>query len=174
MNYNQTVLALLGLISELNSIESWSGETHIQKTFFMWATLNNIDLDLDYTIYKYGPYSFKLHDLIETLKNMEMVNLKTYKNYGPSILLSENGRSVLNKLKKDITIDEDAIKRVCADFGKKNVGELEKISTAVFLLKNSQDKHSDALVCEMQRIKPHINRDDIAQAMQEGRQLLSA
>jgi hypothetical protein len=57
--------------------------------------------------------------------------------------------------------------------GEKGVAELERLTTAIFLLKKEDSRADEELASMMHRLKPHISEDDALTTLRKARSLLS-
>ncbi len=158
---------LLELISELKNSGSWCGETHIQKSTFFLEEMLGVPLELDFIMYKYGPYSFELSDDLTALRAYHYLYLTTLEPYGVTYSLKDGE----NKLKKfyQKNIEEYAHKIVFAanNFGNKTVVELEKLATAFYIHKKEDINKISLIAKRLNEKKPHVNIQDAEIAAKE-------
>ena len=64
----QRAAILVTLAEKLRDQGSWCGETHIQKGTYLLQELLGVPLELEYCLYKHGPYSFDLSDELTSLR----------------------------------------------------------------------------------------------------------
>ena len=100
---------LLELISELKKEVSWCGETHIQKSTFFLEEMLNVPLELDFIMYKYGPYSFELNDDLTALRAYHYLFIIPQDPYGVSYSLKDEENKLKKFYKKDIEKYSDKI-----------------------------------------------------------------
>ena len=67
---------IVSLIDALNRRGSFCGETHVQKGAYFLRELTGVPLQSPFTLYLYGPYSFRLHELLNQLWAEELVQLE--------------------------------------------------------------------------------------------------
>ena len=158
---------LLELISELKNAGSWCGETHIQKSAFFLEEMLDVPLELDFIMYKYGPYSFELNDDLTALRAYNYVSLEPQPPYGVTYSLKDEE----NKLKKfyedDIEEYSEKISSVAETFGNKTVVELEKLATAFFIYNNENIEDAEEIAKRLNEIKPHVSIQDAEDAAKE-------
>lgn len=138
---------------------SWTGETHLQKACYFLQTFSGVPLGFDYILYKHGPYSFALSDEIDLMKTCDRLLPVRRPPYGPTLRV--NPTEILNPTEYDGKIDE-----VAEWLGDKGVSELERLATALMLLKERcADK--EALVQEFVKFKPHVSEAMAREALAE-------
>jgi uncharacterized protein YwgA len=59
---------LLSLMNEMRAKGSWCGETHIQKSVYFLQELLEVPMNLEFILYKHGPYSFDLADAVTAMR----------------------------------------------------------------------------------------------------------
>ena len=132
MNDWERHAVLLDLIGGLNDAGSWTGETHVQKcAYFLEAGLE-VPLDLDFILYKHGPYSFDLADLIGELRGKLLVALeRTPAPYGPKLIVSQSGTALVGRFPRIVGKFHEPIEFVSKSLGLRNVKELERVANRV-------------------------------------------
>ena len=164
---------LLRLIAALNEADSWTGETHVQKCSYVLEEGLNVPLDLSFILYKHGPYSFDLADLIGELRGKLLVSLRMQPDpYGPSLRVSGSGDSFTARFPRVITEYADKITFVARRLGSKNVKELERIATALYVTNNYRGGHNKRAE-KLVELKPHVNLPDAQAAVSALDELLS-
>jgi uncharacterized protein YwgA len=164
---------ILELISNLKDIGSWCGETHIQKCTFFLEEMLGVPLELDFIMYKYGPYSFDLSDDLTAMRAYNYIDLIPQDPYGVSYCLVDE----VNKLKKfypnDVEEYSEKISIVAEYFGNKTVVELEKLATAFFIHNNKGLNTINEIAASLHEIKPHVSYKDAEKAVEEILQIKS-
>ena len=69
---------------------SWCGETHLQKAAFLAQELMEVPLELEFVLYRHGPYSFDLRDELTGLRGDGLVRLEPRGAWGPSFVATEH------------------------------------------------------------------------------------
>ena len=122
------------LVESMENRDGWCGETHIQKTAFFLKRLMNVPLDYDFVIYKHGPYSFDLHaDLMAMKANQFLMTESRLPYYGPSFRQGKLSEVLISRFPKTLRKLERQIAFVAEELGGKNVRELERLGTALFI-----------------------------------------
>jgi hypothetical protein len=166
MDRSQRQAVLLSLIQHLRDNGSWCGETHFQKSAFFLQELLKVPLDLNVIFYKYGPYSFDLSDEITALRADLLLTVQARDPYGPSLLLSENAATVLARYPATLARYGPAIRFVAERLGPKNVSDLERLATALYVSLRKPQATAEEQAEEITQLKPHVSLDDAGAALQ--------
>ncbi len=169
MKHYQKAAVLLGLAEALKTRGSWCGETHLQKATFFLQKLLGVDMKYDFILYKHGPYSF---DLKEDLSAFLADDVFTYEikhaNYGPSIVPGRRSRLVEKQYSKTSQQFARQIEYIAQTFGDKNVKELEKLATALFVtLDNTEEHDARKRAAKLHEYKPHVDLEEALKAVSE-------
>jgi hypothetical protein len=156
---------LLELIQQLRDEDSWCGETHIQKSTFFLQEMLHVPLDFNFIFYSYGPYSFDLNDALTALRCDLLLNVRPRDPYGASLIPSENATKLRDKFPKTRKRYESAISVVANKLGKKNVAELERLATALFVQLQQPKGSPKELSAEIHRLKPHVSVEQAREAL---------
>jgi uncharacterized protein YwgA len=166
MKSDQRQAVLLALIQRLRKKGSWCGETHIQKSAYFLQELLGVPLELNVVFYKHGPYSFDLSDVITSLRGDELLTVIPRGSYGPTLLPTENVQKLLARFPITMKKYSPAIRFVSDRLGPKNVAELERLSTALYVIGELPNSSMDRRAREINRLKPHVSIDDATAALQ--------
>jgi hypothetical protein len=156
----QVFSVVLSLVEKLRARGSWCGETHIQKASYLLEEAMGVPLHLGFVLYKHGPYSFELKDQLDQMKAMNLIKVAPQPYpYGPRIE-EDRAAEVLKKMyTKTADVYKDEVVKVADFLGSKGVADLERLATAVFVIKETGDDVSAeaqaAILCEY---KPHVER----------------
>lgn len=158
---------VLFTMQSLKNEGSWSGETHIQKTLFLCQEVMGVQSNFKFILYKHGPYSFELAEHIQGLIADDLVCVLTRPPYGPSLEVSEDGRSIASHVVSDTDV-VDRIMFMAKKLSWKGVVELEKLATAVYVnrkhgLQTPIEKRAEILTS----LKPHVSIDAAREAFAE-------
>jgi hypothetical protein len=165
---------LVGLARRLDENGSWSGETHIQKAAFLLHELTNVPFDFEFILYKHGPFSFELRDELSAMRADRLLERQPQPApYGPRIVVTERGEQLEHRLAKTMKRYGPAIDWIAAQTGPRNVLELERLATALWITRNTDKTDNDERAEELTRIKPHVNRDAALTAVREIDELLA-
>ena len=149
----------------------YSGETHIQKTAYAAKQVLGVPLDASFILYKHGPYSFDVNATLASMRADRVLSLVPQGKYGPSYSLESASRSVLARFQQIVEANAEKIQRIAAEFAPKNVAELERIATAIYVAEKSPDASPAAHAAELNRLKPHIDLSIALAAVQEADRL---
>lgn len=160
MNELRQSAILVSLVDHLQSHGSWCGETHVQKTTYFLQELLNVPLLFEFIIYKYGPYSFELKDILVSMRADSLIELvPSYP--GSTIVAGKLSEQIRRRFPDTLKKFEPQIEFVASFLGKKQVNELEALSTAFFIQQNETPTSTRELIVLLQKIKPHI-KDELA------------
>ncbi len=172
MNQLQRFSVVTQLADELQSVGSWSGETHLQKSTYFLQELFEVDTGYDFILYRHGPFSFDLRDDLTQLRANGMVELVLYPPYGPRIKATGYSQEIRLKFPKTLARVEPAIEFVAQHLGHKDVTQLERLATALFVLRNaSEEGGMEELAVRVNQVKPHVSVEEAAVALAEVQQL---
>ena len=171
MKTEEQYALVLSLTDALYTKGSWCGETHIQKTAYFLETLEPVPSNLSFTLYKHGPYSFELHDILGDMLNLGFIAQEHQPPYGPRLRLTDIGRGFLARQQKNIATHETSIKNMANTFCRHSVQGLEKVATALLLRKQDDTLEPDAIAQKLHNIKPHISLPEAHAAVREMLQL---
>jgi hypothetical protein len=149
---------LLGLLESLRAHESWCGETHVQKSAFFLEEGMGVPLGLDFYMYKYGPFSSDLRQLLGQMRASYLIDVEPREPYGPSLVVSDSGRDLLDRFSRTRTRYAREIEFVATKLGPQPVSELEKLSTALFVRKRGSGATGATPAEQIMQLKPHIDR----------------
>ena len=167
MKENQCQALLLDFVRRLKEGGSWCGETHIQKSTYFLQEFAKVPLDLNYIFYKHGPYSFELNDRLTALQGNGWVEVRSHPPYGPHRHASATAAEYLKRFSKTLASFEAAMDFVVRKLASKNVAELERLSTALYLRMEMPEAAEGARAGEMNRLKPHVSRQEALEALRE-------
>jgi len=174
MKRRQRQAIILALADKLREQGSWCGETHLQKAVYFLEELTNVPLDLEFILYKHGPFSFELRDEITAMRadGLMQICLQPYP-YGPSLLTTENGRRLQRCWPKTLYKYNKDISFVSEQLGNRGVAELERLATALYITKRIHGKDVESRARQLHELKPHVSIDEARRAIQEIDQILA-
>ena len=165
MDELQRRAVLLALINELHRVESWCGETHIQKCIYFGQELFHLETNFAFELYKHGPFSFELRDELSSMQADEILGLQIQPPpYGPSIMPGPLARRLLARFPKTIGRVETLLRLLAKEFGGRGAGELERLSTAFYIARELNVRNVEARAKMLTRLKPHIDLDEAREA----------
>jgi len=164
---SREMLLVGGVAKRLKQKGSWVGETHIQKTCFVAKIRRNLPIESEFVLYKHGPYSFDLNKSLAHMQGRMLLLRRPNPGYGPTLELNEALWNALDRsLKGLFSRYESDISDVCDFLGKKNVAELEKIATAIYVADVLNLPKGDQ-AGKITEIKPHISIEAAREAVHE-------
>jgi uncharacterized protein YwgA len=152
---------LCALIRALRENESWAGQTHIQKAVYLLKNLTDVPLDFGFRLYRYGPYSFDLRDEVSFLTERKVLKATPHEPYGLRFSVGEE--CVTGAEQKFARQIEFVGKTV----GKRNIGELEALSTALLVTLDSPESNSEERLAKLKVLKPRISDSLAKDAIEE-------
>lgn len=159
MRSQKSSAVLLALITQLKKSGSWCGETHIQKSVFVFQELCDSLLTFEFVLYKHGPFSFDLRDKLTEMRADGLIELGFHPYpYGPSLVVTDEGKKFQSNYPKTIMSQKESLKFVATNLGKKKVDELERLATALYVTLREPGCEEDPEACakKITELKPHI------------------
>jgi len=166
MNGYQQASLVLSLAEALRRYDSWTGETHLHKTMYFLEDLLGVPAGLKFILYKHGPYSFELLDTIGLLEANDFLRWQPQAYpYGASAVpgpASEQLKKAYPKIPKLYTRQ---IEFVASHLASKSVRELEKLATALWVIRREHEGTVEADAAHINKLKPHIPLPDAIDAL---------
>jgi uncharacterized protein YwgA len=161
---------LAQLADQLYQHDSWSGETHLQKASFVLEAVCGVPLGLGHVLYKYGPYSAELSDELVVMRADGLLESLSVRGYGPRLLTTEAAKTQLYaRWPRTLRRYGDAIEFVATHFGNKGVAQLERLATAVWVLREMPDATAREQALRLNALKPHVSVDSAEHAVETAR-----
>ncbi|MFO8058378.1 MAG: hypothetical protein R6V10_13895 [bacterium] len=169
------IALLTTLMQKLREQGSWCGETHVQKAGYILQELLGVPTDLEYILYKHGPFSFDLRDELTAMRADELVRIEPVSSYGVRLRPTELSESLQTRFPKTMAEYEDKIDFVAENVGDKGVKELERLATALYIsLKNGSALKAENRAHKLNELKPHISIEAAQQAFDEADSLMES
>jgi hypothetical protein len=146
---------ILDLALALKGNGSWAGETHVQKAGYYLNDLLNVPTGLDFILYKHGPFSFELRELLTEMEANGFIKWDSFPPYGPSISEAKLGPTLRAKFNSLSAKYRDQIDFVAENLGSKNVTNLERVATALFV--DREGYRGASRVGRIVELKPHVD-----------------
>ena len=156
---------LLSLMNEMRTNGSWCGETHVQKSAYFLQELLNVPMNLEFILYKHGPYSFDLTDAITAMQADSLLEYQSRPPYGPSLLPTKTSQDFLNQYPKTLERYAKKVQFVAEKIGKMGVAELERQATALYVTLNEKGTENSRANM-ITGMKPHIKMDQAEKALE--------
>ncbi len=165
-------MALIGaIVKSLKENGSWTGETHIQKACYIAKTTRNIPIGVDFILYKHGPYSFDLTKSLGHMFSRDVIQRDVHAGgYGPSYRVNEGfWLSLTRAVGAIFNPYRDELEFVCRELGPKNVAELERVATAVYVRLEQPEFRADRAAAgrRLIELKPHFSAQTAAEGFDE-------
>jgi uncharacterized protein YwgA len=162
---------LLALVKAMDDQGSWCGETHLQKASYFLQDAANVPLELDFTLYKHGPYSFELHEVLGDMRARLLIDVKPQPApYGPSLKQGPSASILEKSFPRTLASYAPQIDFVAAKLSRHGAVDLERLATALYVLRNYHDDEDKVQV--IRRLKPHISTEQAAEALTEVESIL--
>lgn len=166
MNDLEKSAILVSLVETLRKKGSWCGETHIQKATYFLQEMCDVNLEMDYILYKHGPYSFDLKEKIMEMRADQQLSFSPTPPYGTMYSSGPSGDSLKSEYEAVVNNYKNKIEFVANVFNNKHVTELEKLSTALYVTKEKTDNVENRALY-MHELKPHIPQDSAHESIKE-------
>jgi len=167
MNRLKQAVLLSELADQLNRRGSWCGETHIQKATYFLQKLRKVPLGFDFVLYKHGPFSFDLRDELTAMRADGFLDLHAQWPYGPSLVPTQRSVELRQDYPKTLRKYGTDIEFVCESLGDKNVAELEKLATALYVYFQNELDSERIRAKILHDLKSHIPFSDALKAVKE-------
>ena len=167
MKESQREALVLDFVRRLKDAGSWCGETHVQKSTYFLQEFMGVPLSFNYIFYKHGPFSFDLNDQLTALRGNGLVELRSHEPYGPHLHASASAEEYLDLFPSTIGRYESAMDFVVSKLASKNVAELERLSTALYVRLEMPDDDDAARAKRVNQLKPHVDVSEARAALRE-------
>lgn len=161
---NDSVWNRLGLICSLaEKCKGKAGRTALMKFAYFLKELKGVPLDYRFTLYTYGPFDSRVLDDLsyaEALEGVEGILVPFPGGYGYEYTIGQKGEELKQHAQNFLGEYDKAISSVVEEFGTKTAGELEMISTIIFVDRNAKERgfsnSIDELSDKVVKIKPYL------------------
>ena len=166
MYSTEHAVTIIQLVDALQSAGSWCGETHIQKAAYILHSLEAPGFDWTFTLYKHGPFSFDLRDELTMMRADSLLQrVVPSRNYGPRYQLGPASESFLARHSDLVGQAHRHIDFVTEFIGARSVADLERVSTALYVMQERPCESLDDRARTLHQLKPHIPLQDAYQAV---------
>lgn len=157
MTESRRAAIIAELVQKLRDNGSWAGETHVQKTTYFLQELLDVPLGLPYTLYKFGPFSFELRDLLSQMRGLDQLDLEPQpRPYGPKLVVGESAEQLRTRFPKTLRRYDEPLDFVASEIGHLGVGPLERLATALLVTREKPTAGLDERVVALTDYKPHV------------------
>lgn len=170
----EKIALLTALIEKLRAKGSWCGETHIQKAIYFLQELLKVPMEFKFILYKHGPFSFDLRSELTEMQADGLLELETKTPlYGSSLIVTNWGKSIQKSYKDTLANYKEELDFIVNKLGDKNVIELEKLATALYITIKNSDESDNNKAKLISTIKPHIPISDAKNAVKDLNKIMS-
>lgn len=162
---NKALVRFYTILKLLESVSDVVGKTFIQKTMYILKDGFNLDLDYQFRLYFYGPYSDKISADIDTLESGGLLKVEYDNASGYQISITSQGKNFIKKYEKQIENKEEInekINNVLKLSESKTAREMELLGTTLYFLKLTKDEKKVLNLVKM--TKPHFTEREIQKA----------
>jgi uncharacterized protein YwgA len=169
MDRLQRAAILTELMDRLRAAGSWCGETHMQKAVYFLQEAFEVPLGYEYIFYKYGPYSFDLTEDLTALRADYLIEWNHRSpGYGPSLIPTSWSDQLRQRYPKTLEKYRPAIQSVSQALGRKDVKELEKLATALYVTRQAgAPSDVDSRARRLCELKLHVSLEESQAAVEE-------
>jgi hypothetical protein len=164
---NEERMALISVLTE-HSPQGHIGRTAVMKLLYFLQTLRDVPLGYRFSLYSYGPFD---SDVLADLSNAEslgVVNSEVIQfpgGYGYEIRPGRNAEWLRARSAKFLRQYESEVDWVIDKFGMLNSGQLELVSTIIYVYREATLENGEPSLGEIaetvKEIKPHFSIDQI-------------
>jgi hypothetical protein len=157
----------------MREARSWCGRTHIHKTLYGFQKLFRPDanLQMEYILYKHGPYSFALDEALEEMEFYGGLEREESAPYGPRYAVTSDAEALRERFGSSVEKWLPQVRFVAREIGTKNVRELEALSTVMYVASDDSEAlrnaSADQQMVRVRELKPHLTEAEVRQAYQE-------
>lgn len=167
MKRRQRQAVLAAVDQRLAAEGSWCGETHLQKAVYFLQTLLDVPTDFHYILYKFGPFSRELRAELATMRADGFLELVPRPQpYGPTLDVTPSAEhQLVARWPKTLKRHAPGLDFVAKQLGHLGVSDLERLATALWVLRELPDAKRDEQAARLHEIKPHVSLTDAADAL---------
>jgi hypothetical protein len=165
---------IVALTEKLREYQSWAGETHLQKATYVLKRVLGVPIEFKFILYKHGPFSFDLRDEIGWMRSSRLLEWEVRSNfYGPSLRPGQLSPTLKRQFPVMPSRYSGQIDFVAHRFGGKNVAELERLTTAIYVTLDEQTPCQER-ARYINELKPHVSIPEADAALVEADALIQA
>lgn len=143
-----------------NDPEKQIGKTVIQKMFYLLSRKGTVDLD--YSMYHYGPYSGQVSSELNFAENSKAVKIEWKTDLG--YFITPLKKSYENYLEDD---EKKSIDDIVVKYGNLSAVELSIVATALFAFDNFDLKDKNELIRVVSDLKTDYKRNTIKKLIEK-------
>jgi uncharacterized protein YwgA len=156
---------LIELLEKMKNAGSWCGETHLQKSAYFLQAGYGVPLDLTFTLYKHGPFSFELREVLGEMRANFLIDVESRHPFGSSFDVSEPGLALRQRFPKTIARYDDQIAIVAQELSSSDVVTLERLSTALYVKRMFPTLSAPERAEKITALKPHVSLESASGAV---------
>ena len=164
---------LLSLMQDMKEQGSWCGETHVQKSVYFLQEGLKVPLDFKYLLYKHGPFSFELREVLGEMRGSFLLRVEPRGSYGSSLEVDEPGTRLKENFPRTVSRYQKHIQFIAQKIASRDVVGLERMGTALYVRTTWSALSPGDQAAKITELKPHITIDLAEQAMSEIEGLLN-
>lgn len=149
-------IALLSLMENLRIRGNWCNELCLHRITFFTKMLAKVPINLDFILYKHGPFSSKLRYELSSMRAERLIKLKIIYPYPPKIQVTDSGNSFLNSNEATLSKYEKRISFIANELCEYEGYNLDAISIIYFLELESGLSEVKSLIVKVLERKPYI------------------
>jgi len=158
---------ILTVIESLLKHGSVAGKTHIQKALSLLSDSKCVQVPFSFVLYKHGPYSFDVEEALEQMQSYGAISVEpSMSGYGVALRPS-NMASFVRTTAPLSEQQRNAIEKVCVFVGPRNVKDLERLATALWIRSHLGIQDRERVAKQLHSLKPHIPISTAEQADEE-------
>ncbi len=174
MDKDTSLAVVFKTIELLRAKNNWAGETSIHKSIYILQQLMNVPVGFTFTLYLHGPFSFDLREELSSCIAYNYLCLEYVSPiYGPRYLLNDISDKYIETHSGNIMGYLEKIVRVSEIVSDKGIGSLEKLATALYVIKELNCPPANAAL-KLHELKPHISLDEARKAVDKMQELIAA
>ena len=139
------------------------GKTVVQKIMYLLETKS--DLDFDYTLYYYGPYSFKVGEYLNLAETLKFIDIKWNPEKGYFIEPLHPDPQLLHAPSENLL---KVIDNLVDKYGKFKANDLSLIATAFYVKNKMGIKSLEELSKMVLQIKPKNREEHVEELLKQG------
>ena len=164
------IYQILNVLCFIDNSKKAVGKTYIQKGIFFLQEGLGENLNIEYKIHFYGPYSEELTELLYDIEEMNYLKIDhDEKNERYRIYVLEEGKNFINSEKNNFEIASDKFSLIKNFIGHSSVEDMELLSTTLYFAKIASNKQEGINLTAM--AKSHFSEDRIEDAFEQLEQL---
>jgi uncharacterized protein YwgA len=159
--------AILGaLVERVQAKGLFCGETLLQKSAFFFKEVFSVDLDLNFQIYYYGPFSFELRKKLSSMQADDIVRLVPHQ-LGASYEVGPRFDRLREKFPKTLAKAEKAISFATEELAPLTVKKLEALATALLVTRQNKEANLEKRIKLLGALKPHIDTPEATRSIEQ-------